>query len=115
MENIVEKKSFDFAVKIVTITRRMRADGCEPSLVSQLMRSGTSIGANVSEAQHAQSKKDFIAKMSIALKEANETKYWTRLLKEINSLSEDEAKEFLYLIDELMRLLIRILKSSKEE
>ena len=113
MENVVEQKSFQFAIKIVQITRALLASGCERSLTDQLMRSGTSIGANISEAQHAQSKKDFIAKMSIALKEANETKYWIRLLTELGNLSGEKAKKFLYLIDELMRLLVAILKSSR--
>ena len=114
MENVIEAKSFAFAVKIVELTRRME-NKREYALTNQLLRSGTSIGANVSEAQQAQSKKDFISKMSIALKEANETKYWLRLMREVENLSETESKEFLNMIDELMRILIAILKSSKEE
>ena len=111
---MIEAKSFAFAVKIVELTRRMDKTR-EHALINQLLRSGTSIGANVSEAQQAQSKKDFISKLSIALKEANETKYWLRLIREVGNLSEEESKEFLYMIDELMRILIAILKSSKEK
>ena len=115
MKNAVEEKSFTFAVRIVNVTRELSSRGCERSLTDQLMRSGTSIGANISEAQYAQSKKDFISKMSIALKEASETKYWIRLLRELGNLSEEDAKEYLYLAEELIRMLIAILKSSKEE
>ena len=113
MENVIEAKSFAFAVSVVNLTRRMNG-AAERALISQLLRSGTSIGANVSEAQQAQSKKDFIAKMSISLKEANETRYWLRLLREVESLSVEDYETHLQLLDELMRILIKILKSSKE-
>ena len=113
VSNAIEIKSFEFAIEIVQLTRRMmRKD--ESALTNQLLRSGTSIGANVSEAQFAQSKKDFASKMTIALKEANETKYWIRLLKEIGSISAEEANKFLLKLDEIFRLLISIVKSSKE-
>ena len=115
MNNVVEEKSFQFAAKIVKATRELRENGCERPLTEQLMRSGTSVGANISEAQYAQSKKDFISKMSIALKEANETKYWIRLLRELGDLSDEKAKEHLHMTDELLRILTKILKSSKEE
>jgi four helix bundle protein len=83
-------------------------------ILKQLLRSGTSIGANVAESQEAASKKDFINKLSISLKEARETEYWLKLLKESSVLNE---KEFISLIndcDELIRLLISILKKLKE-
>ena len=115
MENVVEKKSFEFAVKIVNVTRELRLSGCEYSLANQLMRSGTSIGANISEAQQAQSKKDFIAKMSIALKEANETRYWIRLLKETRSMQSKISDELIVQTNELISLLSKIIKSAKEK
>lgn len=80
MENIIEKKSFDFAIRIVKLYKFLCNEKNEFVLSKQLLRSGTSIGANVAEAQQAQSKADFISKISIALKEATESKYWLRLL-----------------------------------
>ncbi len=75
-ENQIENKSFDFAVRIVNLYKFLTEQKKEFVLSKQLLRSGTSIGANVAEAQRGQSKADFIAKMSISLKEANETNYW---------------------------------------
>ena len=80
MQNIIETKSFDFAVRIVNLYRYLVGEKNEYVMSKQMLRSGTSIGANVSEAEKAQTKPDFNAKMNIALKEANETHYWLRLL-----------------------------------
>ena len=113
MENVIEKKSFDFAIEIINLTRRMERK-IEVPLRNQLLRSGTSIGANVHEAQFAQSKKDFASKMAIALKEANETKYWIRLFLEVGGIPLEEARHFLLKIDEILRMLIKIVKSAKE-
>ena len=112
MGNIIEAKSFEFAVNVVKLTRQMRNDGIEHALVNQLLRSGTSIGANVSEAQEAQSKKDFISKMSIALKEAHETRYWLKLLREADGFKSVES---LVQINEIINILTKIVKSSKED
>ena len=79
-DNIVLAKSFDFAVRIVNLYKHLCNDKNEYVLSKQLLRSGTSIGANTNEAQAAQSKNDFIAKMAIASKEARESKYWIELL-----------------------------------
>ena len=79
-ESITADKSLDFAVRIVNVSKYLMNENKEYILSKQLMHSGTSIGANVAEAQRGQSKADFIAKMSIALKEANETLYWLKLL-----------------------------------
>ena len=79
----------------------------------QLLRSGTSIGANVSEAEQAQSKPDFISKMSIALKEASETKYWIRLLASTNYLTKAESDSILNDCVELEKILVSIIKSTK--
>ena len=80
MDNVIESKSFSFAVRIVKLCRNLQSDNKEFVLSKQLLRSGTSIGANVAESQQAQSRADFISKLSIALKEAVETNYWLRLL-----------------------------------
>ena len=80
MENVIEIKSFDFAVRIVNLYKYLTNEKKEFVLSKQLLRSGTSIGANISEAQQAQSRADFLSKLEIALKEASETKYWLRLL-----------------------------------
>ena len=87
-ENIIVDKSFDFAVRIVNLNKYLNNEQKEYVLSKQLLRSGKSIGANVSEAERAQSKADFISKMSIALKEANETNYWLKLLYKTDYLSK---------------------------
>lgn len=89
-ENAVEAKSFDFAIRIVKLYQYLTNEKKEFVLSKQLLRSGTSIGANVAEAERAQSQADFYAKMSIALKEANETDYWLRLLYKTDYLTENE-------------------------
>ena len=95
MANIIEEKSFAFAVRIVNLYRHLNETKKEFVLSKQLLRSGTSIGANVAEAEQAQSTLDFISKMSIALKETSETKYWIRLLASTNYLTEAEAVSIL--------------------
>lgn len=95
MANIIEEKSFAFAVRIVNLYKHLSETKKEFVLSKQLLRSGTSIGANVAEAQQAQSKADFISKMSIALKETSETKYWIRLLASTGYLTEAESVSIL--------------------
>jgi len=82
MNNSIQEKSFRFAVRIVKLCRYLQTEKKEYILTKQLLRSGTSIGANVSESQQAQSRPDFVNKLNIALKEASETEYWLRLLYE---------------------------------
>ena len=113
-ENIIQQKSFAFAIRIVNAYKYLQSEKKEYVLSKQLIRSGTSIGANVEEAIGGQSKKDFIAKISIAYKEARETKYWLRLLEATNSLDEREAKELLNDTEELCKILSSILVSSKQ-
>ena len=113
MENIIEKKSFSFAIRIVRLCNLLRTEKREHVLSKQLLRCGTSIGANVAEAQHAQSKADFVAKMNIALKETGETLYWLRLLKATDYLSQ---REFLSIYSdgvELEKILVSIINSAK--
>ena len=114
MDNIIETKSFDFAVRIVNLYKHLTNAKKEHVLSKQLLRSGTSIGANVAEAEQAQSKPDFVSKMNIALKETSETKYWIKLLKSTEFLSENEGNSLLFDCVELEKLLVSIIKSSKQ-
>ena len=113
MENVIEIKSFDFAVRIVNLYKYLTGIKKEYVLSKQLLRSGTSIGANVAEAEQAQSRPDFVSKMNIALKETSETKYWIKLLKAADFLSEKESSSLLANCVELEKLLVSIIKSSK--
>ena len=114
MDNAIQDKSFRFAVRIVNLCRYLQTEQKEYILTKQLLKSGTSIGANVSESQQAQSRPDFINKLNIALKEAYETNYWLRLLHETNFLTDDEFQSIITDCQELERLLISIIKTSKE-
>ena len=113
MANIIEEKSFAFAVRIVNLYKHLNENKREFVLSKQLIRSGTSIGANVAEAEQAQSTPDFVSKMNIALKEASETKYWIRLLASTDYLTEAEADSILNDCVELEKILVSIVKSSK--
>jgi len=101
-KNIIKEKSFIFAIEIVGLYKVL-VERKEFVLSKQLLRSGTSIGANVRVAEHAQSKKDFIHKLSISLKEANETEYWLDLLFETKYLTEEEFQSVKYKIIELLK------------
>ncbi len=107
-------KSYAFALRIIKLYKHLLADQKEYVLSKQVLRSGTSIGALVKEAEHAQSKADFINKMNIALKEANETEYWLMLLKDSDYLDEKSYISIHSDSEELIRLLASIVKSSKE-
>jgi four helix bundle protein len=108
----IKEKSFSFALQIIALYRRLAA-GREYVISRQLLKSGTSIGANVEEALAAQSRNDFLSKMSIALKEARETKYWLRLLQESELTDIDVTKE-LADVDEIIRILTSIVKTTSE-
>jgi four helix bundle protein len=108
-------KSYRFALRIIEIYRILSSDKKEYILSKQLMRSGTSIGANVEEANGAQSKKEFRARMSIAYKECRETHYWLRLLRDSKYLSEEEVKPVLSDCDELLRIIGSIVRTSFKE
>ena len=112
-ENAIEAKSFDFAIRIVKLYQYLTNEKKEFVLSKQLLRSGTSIGANVAEAERAQSQADFYAKMSIALKEANETDYWLRLLYKTDYLTENEYNSINRNINEIIALLVSITKTIK--
>lgn len=112
-DNVIEIKSFNFSIRIVNLYRHLTEVENESVLSKQLLRSGTSIGANVSEAECGQSKADFRAKMSIALKEANETNYWLRLLSKTNYINEKEFESLEADIKEIIALLTSICKSTQ--
>lgn len=114
MKQTIEEKSFRFAVRIVKLSRHLSETKREFILSRQLLRSGTSIGANTAEAQQAQSRADFIAKLSIALKEAVETNYWLRLLRETDYLEESQFQSLRQDCRELERMLTAILKTTKQ-
>lgn len=111
-ENVIKEKSFLFAIEIVSLYKVL-VERKEYVLSKQLLRSGTSIGANVRESEHAQSKADFIHKLSISLKEANETEYWLDLLFETNYLTEVEFKKIKPKTIEILKLLTSIINTSK--
>ena len=112
MENSIESKSFKFAVRIVNLYKHLTENKKEFVLSKQILRGGTSIGANVSEAQKGQSKSDFNAKMNIALKEANETEYWLRLLYETDYISEKEFNSIEPEVKEIIAILVAICKKT---
>lgn len=113
--NVLVEKSYAFALRIVKLYQYLCKEKKEYHLSTQVLRSGTSIGANIEEGQSGQSKRDFIAKYQIAYKEARETHYWLRLLKDSELLEERLANSLLNDCEEVIRLLVSILKSSKEE
>ena len=113
--SIIADKSFEFAVKIVRFYKYLCDEKKEYVLSKQLLRSGTSVGANVSEALQGQSKRDFLMKMNIALKEASETKYWLRLLMATEYFAEDKQHMIFADCVELERLLTAIVKTTSEK
>ena len=115
MANAVEDKSFDFAVRIVKLNKHLNEQKKEYIISKQLLRSGTSIGANIAESQQAQSDADFFSKMNISLKEASETKYWIKLLKATDYLTEKEADSILAECIEIEKLLYAIVRTTKSK
>ena len=114
MNKAIQDKSFDFVVRIVNLCKYLQTEKREYILSKQLMCSGTSIGANVAEAQQAQSKPDFISKMNIALKESYETDYWIRLIYATEYVTQNMFESMIEDCRELEKLLIAITKSAKE-
>ncbi len=106
--NLIEQMSFDYAVKVVNAYKFLSGEKKEFVLSKQMLRSGTSIGANVEEAIGAQSKADFLAKLSIAYKEARETHYWIRILNKTGYLPNDQSEILLTDIDSLKRIIAKI-------
>ena len=111
-QNIIEEKSFDFAIRIVSLYKHLMKTKHEFVMAKQLLRCGTSIGANVAEAQKGQSKADFNAKMNIAMKEANETYYWLKLLYRTDYLNEKEFCSMQKDIREILAIITAICKKT---
>ncbi len=111
-KNVVKDKSYMFAIQIIELYKVL-IDKKEFVLSKQLLRSGTAIGALIQESEHAESKKDFIHKLSISLKEANETTYWLNLLVDTHYIEQSDFNKINNLNIELIRLLVSIIKSSK--
>jgi four helix bundle protein len=114
-DNIIQEKSFAFAVRIVKLYKFLSIEKKEFVLSKQLLRSGTSIGANVEEAIGGQSSRDFYAKLTIAYKEARETKYWIRLLHASDFLDDKMVELLLIDIDELLKIIGSIQKTLKQK
>ena len=112
-DNLIIDKSKAFAIRIIRLYQHLAAEHKEYTLSKQVLKSGTSIGANVREASSAQSKADFIAKMQIALKEASETEYWIELLTETDYISEKAGKSLIADCKELLKMITAIIKTAK--
>ena len=113
-DNVLVDKSIDFGARIVKLHRYLTKTRHEAVLSNQILRSGTSIGANVNEAQYGNSKADFIAKLHIALKETAETEYWLRVLEKSEYLDGDMASSMLADCLELKRILIASINTAKD-
>lgn len=114
-DSVLREKSKEYAKNIVFLCRKLKNNGAESALFNQLIRCGTSVGANIHEAQYAQGTRDFISKLEIALKECNESEYWLEILKETGSLSSDEFSHFNSQIITLRRMLVSSVTTLKEK
>ncbi len=113
-DNIIVSKSYSFALKVIELYKYLVSEKKEFVLSKQLLRCGTSIGANVHEAVASESKKDFIHKLGIALKEARETSYWLRLLSDSSYIIKEQATELNKACEEIIRILNSIILTTKE-
>jgi len=112
-ENIIQQKSYAFALKIIDLYRKLVKEN-EYVLSKQILRSGTSIGANIEEAQAGQSRADFVSKISIASKEAREACYWLRLLRDCNTIEKSEVDVLLPEAESIVNILTSIVKSTNQ-
>ena len=112
--NLIVEKSKAFAIRIIRMYQHISAEKKELVLTKQVLRSGTSIGANIREATSAHSKADFIAKMQIALKETSETEYWIELLQETGYIAEKAGESLITDCKELLRMITAIIRTAKE-
>ncbi len=113
MDNVIKEKSFLFATRIVRLCKYLRDTKGEYVISKQLLRCGTSIGANTAESKFAQSRPDFLTKLNIALKEAAETEYWLRLLYETEYLTKEQFTSIMFDCDELEKILAAIVKTTR--
>ena len=114
-DSILREKSYSFSIRIVKLAQMLTDQDKEFVLSKQILKSGTSIGALVYEAEFAQSRADFTNKMSIALKEANETKYWLNLLKDTDYIQQNLFKSLIADNEELIKMLVSSVKTSKKK
>ncbi|ALM47681.1 hypothetical protein AMR72_01465 [Flavobacterium psychrophilum] len=112
-DNVIQIKSYAFAIRVVNVYKYLTSENNEYVLSKQLLRCGTSIGANIEEAIGGQSKKDFIAKLAISYKEAREAHYWIRILKDTDYLSQEQSASLLNDVDELLRIIGTIQKTMR--
>jgi len=114
-DSIIAKKAYSFALEIIKLYKSLVSGKKEYVLSKQILRSGTSIGANVNEALAGQSKRDFIHKLSISLKEARETSYWLNLLKDSNFITSPEFDKLNSACNEIIKILTSIIITTKEK
>lgn len=112
-ENIIQQKSYTFAIKIIELYKHLTETKKEFILSKQLLRSGTSIGANIEEAIGGQSKKDFISKLSIAYKEARETRYWLSLIRDTKYMTQEELSQIFDQCEEIIKIIGKIQSTIK--
>ncbi len=110
--NVVQEKTYSFALEIISVCRILQ-DQKDFIISNQLLKSGTSVGANVRESQSAESSKDFIHKLSVALKESKETDYWLHLLRDSELISPHVAEELISQNEEIGKILAKIIITSK--
>ena len=110
-DNAVQIKSYDFALRIIKVYKHLSQERKEFVLSKQLLRSGTSIGANIEESIGGQSKADFFAKITIAYKETRESKYWIRLLRDSEYLTNEQSEDLLKDVEELLKIIGSIQKT----
>jgi four helix bundle protein len=113
-DNVLKTKSYNFAIRIVHLSQYLQGERKEYVLSKQVLRSGTAIGALIREAEYGQSRADFVNKLSIALKEANETEYWINLLKDTSFIDASLFESLILDCKELLRLLIASIKTAKQ-
>ncbi len=114
-KNIIKEKSYLFAIRVVNLCRYLQETKKEYVLSKQLLRSGTAPGALVREAEHAQSRADFIHKMSIGLKEINESEYWINLLYDTDYINKEQYDSILIDAQEILKIMISIVKTTKQK
>ena len=114
-DSILKSKSYDFALTVIKATKDMRKNYNEFDLTRQFVRSGTAVGALIREAEFAQSKADFVHKLSISLKEANETGYWISLLKDSDYLNQKDFEKLHDHCNQLIRMLVSSIKTAKSK
>jgi len=112
-DNVIQKKSFNFALKVIDIYKFLVNEKREYILSKQLLKSATSIGANVEEAIGGQTKRDFITKISIAYKESREAKYWIKLIRYSNIIDKEVYNDMIYQIEEICKILSSIIITTK--